>query len=248
MPTTNNQFLISGIISFSIYFILIFAILFYMVDPDIKRVTAFNKNTAIELDISLIEEKAQPKAKFEKPIEKKEEIPIEEKSASKATVTTTDMKSLFANVTTQTQNVIKQDVVQKESVKVASVFKSSFEKESRSEISTNVSKRLDNVNINPTSSLSPPSDAVIDEYYSLIYEILASKWQPSIIKENLSSDVIITIYKNGKFAYNIISKSGDSNFDVSLERFLNNQLNVKFPEHNKGEKTSLKVTFKTKGE
>jgi len=248
MPTSKNYFLRSGIIAISIYIMLIISILYGLNKDNLKRITSFNKSTSVEIDLSILDESDVKKTAFEKPTIK-EEIQIAEKSASKATVTKeVDAKSLFSNVSTKAKATTKENVTTQQSVKVASTQKSTFEKEERKQISSNVSKTLENVNLNPTSSLAPPSDADVDEYYSLVYEILASKWQPSTLKKNLSCDVIITIYKNGKFGYNIISYSGDASFDSSLERFLNSQLNEKFPEHTKGDKTTLKVSFKTKGD
>lgn len=248
MPTYNNYFVSSGIFAVGIYLFFVIGTLYYILDPDITKISSFNKNTAIELDLTLLEEKKDIKqTQFEKKTVK-EEIPQEEKSASRETVTKkVDTRSLFANVSTVAP-VVKETVTNQKSVEVSSTRKATFEKEERAQVSKNISKTLENVNLNPTSSLSPPSDANVDEYYSLIYDILASRWNPASLKDNLFADVIITIYKNGKFNYSIISKSGDSNFDASLERFLNSQLNQKFPEHTKGDKTTLKVTFKTKGE
>jgi hypothetical protein len=247
MPVANNHFLTSGIIAVTTYILFVGSILYYIIGPTITKITSFNKSTTIELDLTILDKAETPKSSYEKP-KVNEEVQKEEKAASKETVTKTDMKSLFANVTTEAKTVEKKEVTTNQSVKVASVFKSTFEKEERKEISTNVTKRLENVNLNPTASMAPPSDANVDEYYSLVYEILASKWNPSNTSSGLGADVLITIYKNGKFNYNIVSKSGDKSFDSALESFLNSQMNEKFPPHQKGDKTTLKVTFKTKGD
>lgn len=247
MPLTNNHFLSSGIIAISLYLFFLFSILYYMIEPNTIKITSFERQTAIELDLSVMDSpKKVEKTSPQKP--KVEDVKIEEKSASKDTVSKTTMKDLFANVKSDAKTIEKKETTTEQSSKVASIYKSTFEKEERKEISSAITKQLENINLNSSSSMAPTVDANVDEYYSLIYDILASKWNPSSNSKGLSSNVLITIYKNGKFSYNIISKSGNRDFDSALESFLSFQTNEKFPEHQKGEKTTLKVTFKTKGD
>lgn len=85
-------------------------------------------------------------------------------------------------------------------------------------------------------------EKIPDSYYTEISEKL-SEWIPTKTP-NQESTVFITIDKNGKFDYIIISKAKDIEFNESLKYFLDKQRDIKYPTY---QNTIFKneVTFKS---
>jgi len=78
---------------------------------------------------------------------------------------------------------------------------------------------------------------------------LQTKWQDTIeTKDGLKSKVVITIDKNGRFFYRILTKSFNNLFDSKLKQFLDNLSNQKFPKFKKGRGIEFLVTFEDKEE
>lgn len=86
------------------------------------------------------------------------------------------------------------------------------------------------------------AEKIPDSYYTEISEKLA-KWIPTKTK-NQESVVFITIDKNGKFDYIVISKAKDIEFNESLKYFLDKQKDIKYPTF-KNAVFKNEVTFKS---
>ena len=59
-----------------------------------------------------------------------------------------------------------------------------------------------------------------DPYFSKIYNLLSSRWNPTRFFNDLKAKVIITISHNGTFSYQFIQYSDDIGFDNQLKNFL----------------------------
>ncbi|MFA7084473.1 MAG: TonB C-terminal domain-containing protein [Arcobacteraceae bacterium] len=244
--SNKNFFYVSGILSFSFYALFFLLFILYVKSHNVKKVDAFSKATVLELDIIVdTKPKAEEKVVQTKVDNSEKSEEIVKQSTSKSLKTTADVQSLFASVSTTSQNVKKEVVTNTEKNIVASRFKSKFEKQTKSE-SAEVSKLLDSVKQSSSKLQVSQSSQKSDPYYSKIYEILAGKWNPRVIIDDLSAKVVITIYKDGKFEFSFLQYSGNSLFDDDLLNFLTEQTFVLFPTHDKGYKTDIEIIFKSK--
>ncbi|WP_419769330.1 MAG: energy transducer TonB [Candidatus Marinarcus sp.] len=246
--TDKNYFYFSGFIACGFYVLVCLLFFLYLQAHNVKKFDAFSKVTVLELEI-LSNDQTEKTAEQVTPSDVKNSDlaqDIVKKSTSKSIKETANVKSLFANVSVNSDDVNKEDVLNVEKNAVASRFKSKFEKQRKSE-SVSVSKLLENVKLKTSKLTFSESKNQNDPYYSKIYEIISSRWQPSSIVDNLSAKVVVTIYSDGKFEYTFISDSGDETFDASLKAFLDEQTTLTYPTHDKGNKTDIEIIFKAKG-
>jgi len=230
--------LISGIISFSFYILILFLVIYYITKPPVKNFTPKIQSTVLELDV--IVEKSDKKR-----IEKKEEVVVQ-KAASIAAEKKPDLKSLFANVKMNTKKVAKKEVNNVKKSIDPKRFKSRFEKEKKSSniklnSLKNDKKTTSNIK-NSTRSDSKESD----EYFTKVTSLL-NAWVPSIRDDNVKAIVLISISSNGKFSYKFSKYSGNSDFDISLKAFLEEQKSIIYPKPKLGKSLTLEVDFKTEG-
>jgi hypothetical protein len=68
-----------------------------------------------------------------------------------------------------------------------------------------------------------------------------------LVSYDLFAKVLVIITNDGKFDYKFLKYSGNEVFDSSLTSFLNEQVNIAYPEHNKGSVTKIEVIFKSEG-
>jgi len=238
--------LISGIISFSFYILILFLVIYYITKPPVKNFTPKIQSTVLELDV--IVEKSDKKRiekKEDKKIEKKEEVVVQ-KAASIAAEKKPDLKSLFANVKMNTKKVAKKEVNNVKKSIDPKRFKSRFEKEKKSSniklnSLKNDKKTTSNIK-NSTRSDSKESD----EYFTKVTSLL-NAWVPSIRDDNVKAIVLISISSNGKFSYKFSKYSGNSDFDISLKAFLEEQKSIIYPKPKLGKSLTLEVDFKTEG-
>ena len=151
---------------------------------------------------------------------------------------------MFANVKTKASSVKKKVVNNVQKSLTTSRFKAKFEKQTKS--NNLLSKLLDDKKVNITKQKIGDTKNEHDPYISKIYEILYQRWQPLLIVDGLSTKVVITIYKDGRFNYRILQYSGDSSFDDQLVLFLEKQKEEKFPIPKKS-RIDIEVIFTAKG-
>ena len=243
MPTNNKEFFyLSGLFALSFYLLCFILFALYLNTPDVKKFDSFSKNTVLELDIMIIDNSKSNKKNNTKEANKKKSEEIVKKSTSKTSKQSNNVKSLFSNVTTKSQKILKKEVNNVTKSDVSSRFKSKFEKQKKSS-AISVSKLLDDVKTK--SSVKPSTDSKNnkDAYFSKIYELLAQRWNPMLIIDGLSAKVLVIITNSGEFDYRFMQLSGDERFDDSLKTFLNNQKNKIYPKHNRGSNQQIAVTF-----
>lgn len=238
----KDFFYLSGIIAFSFYAFCFVLFALYLNTPEVKKFDAFKKTTVLELDITLVDN-STPKKRNKavvKNIKKSEEIV--KKSASKTAKQSNNVKSLFSKVKVNSKKVLKKEVTNVTKSAVASRFKSKFEKQRKSS-TVSVSKLLDNVKSKATIQPSKDSKNNNDPYFSKIYELLTSRWQPVFIIDGLSAKVIISITSDGTFNYRIRSYSRDERFDTYLKSFLEEQITQTFPSHDRNSTQEIEIIF-----
>lgn len=245
----KSRFYTSGFLAFGIYILVFVLFLAYVNESNPKRFDSFKKTTVLELDIILSDTKTPKEPKPKMKIEKKQiEKKIVKKSKSKSAERKSNLKSLFANVKTVEKKVVKEVVNKVEASSTSSRFKSKFEKIRKSDNDLNVSSALSDVKTAKRKPvLTTSAKYANDPYYSKIHELLAKRWNPMSIVDGLEAKILVIIYNDGEFDYKFLRYSNNDRFDTLLKEFLEDQKSLKYPPHNKGYKTDIEVTFKSKG-
>ena len=238
----NDYFYISGVISISFYIFCFGLFMLYLNAPEVKQFDSFTKNTVLELDVMIIDNKVEEKRSKSIVKNTKKSEKVVKKSASRSAKQNNNVQSLFANVKTNTQKVLEKEVNNVQKSEVASRFKSRFEKQ-RKTSNISVSKLLDTVQSKASVQPSTDSKNNNDPYFSKIYELLASRWQPMLIVDGLSAKVLVIISNSGQFDYRFIQYSGNERFDDSLKTFLQSQRHEIYPKHDRGSNQKIAVTF-----
>lgn len=243
--------LTAGIISFTLYGAIVFFFLFYINTAEVKKVSALNKTTVLELDIVIEEKKeeeVQKASMIKTPDAQKSKIEkkVVKKSSSVSATKKTDLKSLFANVTTKATKVRKEKVLNVKKSTIASRYKSKFEKDKKVE-KLNSANLKEVKKVQKKNVVAQMANDEKDPYFSKIYQIISSRWQPVVFYEDLIAKVIITISNNGSFSYKFIQYSNNMGFDNQLKTFLNSQSTKQYPVNSNGKPSTIEITFQAKG-
>jgi len=222
--------LISAFIAFGIYLLIILAFILYLKTPVIKKYQAISKNTVIELDLIIIDNKKDDKKtkQIKKNIVKKE-IKIK-KSSSSSAIKKTNLKSLFAKVDTKATKIKEKSALNIKKNEISSRFKSTYKK-NKIKNDLKIKKFNDIKNSSKAKKITAKKNGEFDEYYSQINTILLTRWYkyPLFTKEEYLVKVKINISSKGLFSYNIISYSRNQNIDDAVNKFLKTQNNTIYP-------------------
>ncbi len=238
----KDYFYLSGLIAFSFYFVCFLLFAWYLNTPEVKKFDAFTKNTVLELEIMILDTKELSKRNKTDVKDTKKSHEVVKKSTSRSAKQNNNVKSLFANVKTKKAQVLDKEVNNVIKSEVSSRFKSKFEKQRKSS-TVSVSKLLDSVKTKAAVMASTDSKNNRDPYFSKIYELLSSRWQPMLIVDGLSAKVIVMISSDGTFNYRFLQFSGDERFDDSLRTFLDTQRSETYPTHDRGSTQEIEVKF-----
>ena len=239
---------ISAVLALFIYVFLVLLILLYLKESNVKKIDALSKNTVLQLDIV-----------FDTPTDEKKTIKIKSENnndlAQKVVKKTTanslkqksDLKSLFADVKTSAKQVVKDDILNVKKSSIASRFKSKFEKEKKVK-DVVLSDLLEKQNQNSVKKVVlSESKNETDPYFSKIYQMLSSRWSPTVFSNNLSARVLVTISNNGIFSFKFIQYSENIGFDQQLKDFLNGESLKKYPVNPNNNTTNIEILFQSKG-
>lgn len=242
----RKYFVLSAFISLGIYFLFIFVFLFNALNDNVKKIDAISKNTVLQLDIVLDQPKVEKPQIVQSQIQSsKEAQEVVKKTTSSSAKQKSDLKSLFADVSTKAPAVVKQTVTNTQKSTVSSRFKSQFEKEKKTkDITVN---KLQNKTVTASKQVSSESKNDSDPYYSKIYDIMYQRWNPMVFDADSKARVLITISSNGDFSFSFIQYSDNISFDNQLKNFLTGQLNEKFPVNPNGKTTQIEILFQAKG-
>ncbi len=246
----SKNFYTSAFIAVSLYVCIVLLLIVYLKEHNVKKIDAISKNTVLQLDVILEEpepEKPEQKINIKSGV-KNEKIAKEvvKKTTSSSLKQKTDLKSLFANVKTSAKKVTKQKVSTVKKSTISSRFKSKFEKEKKVK-NVSVSDLVNNQTPSMKKVVLSESQNETDPYFSKIYQMLSSRWNPTIFSDNLKAIVTITIQNNGIFSFKFIQYSGNSNFNTQLENFLNQESLKRYPVNPSGKTTQIEITFQSKG-
>jgi len=236
---------ISAVLALFVYVFLVLLLLLYLKESNIKKIDAVSKNTVLQLDIV-----------FDTPVNTKQTLKIKSenntKLAQKVVKKTTsnslkqksDLKSLFADVKTSAKKVNKEKILNVKKSSVSSRFKSKFEKVKDVVLSDLLEKQ--NVN-NVKKVVLSESKNETDPYFSKIYQMLSSRWNPTVFSNNLSARILVIISNNGIFSFKFIQYSENIGFDKQLKDFLNSESLKKYPINPNENATNIEILFQSKG-
>jgi hypothetical protein len=243
----NKNLFISAIISVSIYLSLVFLFVYYTISHKVKKIDSVSKTTVLQLDIVLPDPTVVPKKTTAiKESSNKNAAQIVKKSKSTSAKKRTNLKSLFANVSTKAPKVAKKTISNTKKSTIASRFKSKFEKE-RKVNNLTLSKLQNRKNVTAPKQAATESKNESDPYYSKIYDLMYKRWTPVIFNDDIRAKVLITITNNGTFSYQFIQYSDNIGFDNQLKEFLNEQTGERFPVNPNGKTTRIEILFQSKG-
>lgn len=246
----NKQELIySALASLTIYIILILSFLVYIQTKEVKQFDAPVTKTILQLDV-IIDSPTDNENIKRKSVIKNTQIAqkVVKKTASVSMKQRSNLKSLFANVKTDIEKVSKEKVLNVKQSSISSRFKSQFEKEQKTKnvILSKLSEDKDNKLINRNVTMEKVTDKQ-DPYYSKIYQLLSSRWNPTIFLNDLTAKVTIIIFNNGEFSYKFIQYSGNLGFDNQLGNFLERETQKIYPISPKNKIITIEISFQSKG-
>lgn len=242
------NFYIAGFIAISSYIIILLAFFIQLQEKHATKYKTKTTQTVLEVDI----------VSFQKPDEvvhvntqntpKKIET-IVEKTVSKTPTKTSDLKSLFANVSTKASKTIEKQHNNTKTSQTESRFKSKYEKEKKVKdvkLSKLVEIKDETLNKNNSKITQNSDNGEFDEYYSIINNLILTKWYnyPLLTESDYLVVVQITIDRQGKFSYHITSLSNVANVDEAIKLFLDNQGIETYPVSPDGKTKTIKVNFK----
>ncbi len=244
----KKAFYISCVLAIGLYVLLIFLFLFYLKQNDVKKFDAISKSTVLQLDIILDNPKENEKEiQIKSKVKSTKSEKIIKKSKSTSAKQRTNLKSLFANVKTKSTHIVKQKVMNIKESSIASRYKSKFEKIKKSK-NVSINDLNNNKSRNNKNIVSNESKNESDPYYSKIYQLLSSRWQPTLFFDNLKAKVLITILHNGEFRYKFVQYSDNIGFDKQLTKFLSQESRTIYPINPNKKSTIIEITFQSKGE
>jgi len=243
----NYNFILSAIISLSIYVLIILLFLLYIKTDKVKKYELVSKNTVLELELIINDKPKDLKSNTQNSIKKSITKKIIKKSTATSAKKKTNLKSLFANISTKSNQVQKKKVLNVKTTNVNSRFKSKYEKQKRNE-SISSSKLIDvkKEQKNKKSILSNNNKGLYDKYFSKINNIILTRWYNyPLFKENdylVVAEIIID--SKGLFSYHITSYSGNLVVDNAVKEFLKNEKMKKYPISPDGKNKRIRINFK----
>ncbi len=244
----KNNLIVSASIAFGLYFFFLFLLFNYSTNHNVKKIDAFKKTTVLQLDIILETPKEEIKESL---VQKQTSITkraskVVKKSTSKVVKKKSNLKSLFANVKTKAKKVSTKKVSTVKQNSVSSRFKSKFEKERKVD-SLKISELNNKKRTSNNKNIATQSKNENDPYFSKIYQILSSRWKPTIFYNDLSAKVLVSISTNGRFSYQFVQFSNNIGFDEQLKSFLNEEMLKSYPISPQNKLIKLEILFQSKG-
>lgn len=238
--------LISAFIAISFYILIILLFVVYLQSSKVTKFESITKDTILELDL-IIEKNIEKKSIVSKTVSKKiKSKKIIKKSTALSAKKKTNLKSLFARVSTKARAIKTKKVLNIRSNQVNSRFKSKYQKQKRNNSVKN-SKLLDVKSKKEFKKINLSANkGNYDKYYSKISNIILTRWYMyPIFKQNdylLIAEIIID--NKGVFSYHIVSYSGNLIIDKAVKEFLEDETTKSYPIAPDGTNKRIRINFK----
>jgi len=248
----NRYFFLGGIVSISLYSLIIGTILFYFYHERVSPKTySYHKKDILE--ITIVEKREKPKQEepkklpvqeLQKEVEKKEEEKKpKDDSPSRDKVEKENLKSLFSTVKTDDYKKIAEEKLVSHKAKASRLKKQIKEKSSKKK--KKILKLIKNLELSHNVTGRSSKKGEYNEYIGKIQEIIDLKWQETAqTLPGNKANVLIKIDKYGRFSYKIEKLSYNNAFNNKLKEFLENLKYNKFPPYKKGRYIEIKIQFK----
>jgi len=240
------NFIISAIIAFCSYILIILLLVSYISNNHTKKYDAISKNTVLELDLVMLKDNITKENLKGRSENYKKVNKIIKKSKSISAKRTTNLKSLFARVSTKSSKIKTKQVMNIRSNDVNSRFKSKYSKVKK-EKNVSLSKLIDVKSKMNTKKINISNNkGNYDKYYSKISSIILSRWyQYPLFKVGKYLVIVeVKIDNQGKFSYHILSFSGDLVVDDAIKLFLSNETKFIYPIPPDHKDKIIKINFK----
>lgn len=234
---------LSFFIALTIYLSCILSFYYYFYDKiKSKKYSAKNE---VKFEVSIVNEKTDTPSKVRKDVFKLEEV---KKNTSVSKKEGESVNKLFSTV--ESKEVVEDTTSKEKRSKTPTINISTKDriKTPKQVVGLDeLSSIVGDIKIRRTPK-AIQTEGEYDEYYAKVQNIIYGWWKPLYTETKRSSDVLFMIKEDGSFKYKIIRKSGDLQFDSSLQEFL---LKIKFnklpPPHKNGKTTDVNITFRTAG-
>ncbi len=252
MVKSNKYFFIGGVVSFSLYFLLLGFIVYYFYEEHLKpKSYSYHKKDFLEITIAERKKEEKPKETPKSP--KKEEIvkkeppkKVEEKKENKDSrdkVEKESLKSLFSTVKAKDYKKVMEEKRVSHKAR-ASRLKKEINK-NYSAKKKQVLKLIKGLKLSKNTAGHSSKKGEYDEYIGKVQEIIDIKWQqtPQTLPGN-KAYVLIKIDKYGRFSYKIEKLSYNNSFNSKLKEFLESLKYTRFPPYRKGRYIEIRIEFK----
>ncbi len=257
-------FVVSGFLAFLLYVLLLYGLLLERHNEEAEKILLdLSKKDEQVIDLNLEDAPSEnKKERIEKVTEKQGDFlkPKEEPKEEEPEESLEDIFSSLNDFKEKTDKNAQKDEQKKEQeeqrrLKEQQRLKQNQEnQEMLKGLQQNLdqfAQKLESVK-NKTLDLQVPKQDGVDEkayqeWYAQIYQILYKGWR-GVFYQKASVSALITISKDGKFDYTILSYSDFKNYNESVTTLLDNLKKVDFPPYPGEGMISIKVNFTTKEE
>lgn len=236
--STKKLFILSGILSIVIYFVIIFCLIFGFEFSNPKRYVS-KSDTSIEQSIAI--------DAILSPATEEDDL-----TQSGSPMEGTGIKDIFSSIASDTKP--DEEIADNRDEIAKNMELNKKRKKALEEIQGNLQninsklQTIKNKTIDIKSQMPKPdtSDGVYDEWFSKVYKILYSQWKASFYKD-ASVSVLLNITDSGDFSYKILRYSRYDDYNKSVQTLLDSLQGKKFPPYPKGKSISIEVNFRTEG-
>ena len=252
MVKSSRYFFIGGVVSLSLYFLLLGFVVYYFYEEHLKpKSYSYHKKDFLEITIAERKEEKKPKKiqshekketiKQEPP--KKEPVKKEEPKDSRDKVERRSLKSLFSTVKAKDYKKVMEEKRVSHKAR-ASRLKKEINKNSLAK-KNKVLKMIKGLKLSKNSASVSSKKGEYNEYIGKVQEIIDLKWQqtPQTLPGN-KAYVLIKIDKYGRFSYKIEKLSYNNAFNSKLREFLESLKYTRFPPYRKGKYIEIRIEFK----
>lgn len=235
---TKKLFILSGILSALIYFVVIFSLLFGFEFSNPKRYVS-KSDTSIEQSIAI--DAIVSSASQEDDV-----------TQGGTPMEGTGIKDIFSSINNDAKP--DEEVADNRDEIAKNIELNKKRKKALEDIQGNLQninsklQTIKNKTIDIKSQTPKPdtSDGIYDEWFSKVYKILYSQWRANFYKD-ASVSVLLNITDSGDFSYKILRYSRYDDYNKSVQTLLDSLQGKKFPPYPKGKSISIEVNFKTEG-
>ena len=247
----SRYFYISGLISLTIFAVVLFLFAFIIFHKSHIDSFAMQKDNYISVSLNM--DAVVPAKNDAKPDPKptpKEEVvpesePVEEEIESTPDPVNTDVSSLFDDVWTQSADTKVEKKVEKVDVKRLSAIEKriKIKEHKKSQKASDAVKTLESTKPSiEVAGASVSTAPEVNKYLAKIHAQVKSKFYPPASTEGSSAKVRVNVDANGNVTgYRVLVYSGSAIFNEEVDRLKRRLMRMLFPKNPEGKSISLEI-------